>query len=191
MLYHYIFQNQFITSDEELSADKYPIGQDMQDYVKGMYVPLNEDQIQYEEEHPNASPEEVWEMHEVPYVIHVHTPQDDMNDYYDQNCNIVYLNGEAHRLWEHKDIVYNAECAKIRGRQEFIFMSNGKYFKGDVDNIIDMMRQISLYYYDLKIAMDRHYNYINKHPEEIGTYNYTANLPTVLHFNLEEVYDIE
>jgi len=41
------------------------------------------------------------------------------------------------------------------------------------------------------MTVDLHYRYLEKHPEEIGSYDYTTGFPEVLHFNLEEVYDID
>lgn len=190
-MYHYIYQNQFVTSDEELSSDNYPIGQDISDYMQGKYVPLNAQQIEYEEQHPNASPEEVFEMQPQIHTIHVTTPQDLMSEYFDREHNLVYINDEVHPCWNNQDILYTAQLAKKHGRTEFIFRAEDKYFKGNIDTIIDMMEQIALYYYDFGMTVDLHYRYLEKHPEEIGNYDYTTGFPEVLHFNLEEVYDID
>lgn len=187
-MFHYIYQNQFITSDQELSSNEYPIGTTLIDYIQGKYVPLNAQQIEYEQNHPEASPEEVFEMHPLSQEIHIKTPYDEMQEYFDKEHNIVYINNEVHNCWDHQQIIYNAECAQACGDSEFVFLDRGKYFKGSTDGIISMMRQIGLYYYKIGIAMDLHYRYLQKHPDEIGSYDYTTGFPEILHFNLEEAY---
>lgn len=190
MTYYYIFQNQLVTSDEILNPSEYSIGQDLNDYKKGMYVQLNEQQIQYENEHPYASPEEIWEMRELSYRERIKTPQDAMFDYFENEHNLIYINNEKHHCWDHQQIIYSAECAKACNESEFIFFDENKYFKGTPDAVIQMMREIGLYYYKLGLATNVHYRYINNHPEEIGTYNYTTGLPEIPHYTLEEVNDL-
>ena len=139
-------------------------------------------------EHPNASPEEVFEMHPLDHIIHVETPQDKMFKYFEEEHNLVYINDEVHHCWDHQQIIYNAECAQELEEEYFTFMEDGKYFRGKTSDIIRMMKQIGLYYHKLSIATNLHYRYIEKHPDEIGSYDYTTGFPEILHFNLEEVY---
>lgn len=189
-MFHYIYQNQFVSSDQELSEDTYPIGSNLADYVKGMYVPLNQEQIEYEESHPNASPEEVWLMHPTDTQIHVKTPMDEIDNYINENHNFFYINNTKYHCYDHQHIIYEAECAKFCQRDKFIIEVEGKCFKGNTDYIIAMMRQICVYYQDLSKAIRKHYNYLEQHPEDIGNYDYTTGFPEVLHFSLEEINDI-
>lgn len=190
-MFNYIYQNQFVTSDEELTSPDYAVGNSLEDYIAGKYVILSEEQVTYMNEHPNASPEEVWEMHPLDHVIHVETPQDRMFKYFEEEHNLVYINNEVHPCWDHQQIIYNAECAKALNEEYFTFMADGKYFRGGTDDIIQMMRQIGLYYHKLSIVTNRHYRYLEKHPDEIGSYDYTTGFPEILHFTLEEVYDTD
>lgn len=186
---YYIYQNEFITSDQPLDPNEYPIGEGINDYIKGMYIPLNEEQIQYEKDNPMASPEEVLEMKPLTFHINVDTPQSKMERYFNNTYDVVYINGERHNCWDHQQILYTAQCAKDLGRTEFIFLEGSKYYKGNIDDIINMMKQIAVYYYDFRQTCNLHYRYLEKHPQEIDTYDYTTGFPEVLHFNLEEVYD--
>ena len=189
MIYHYIYQNQFVTSDEPLDTNEYPIGSDINDYRKGMYVPLNASQVQYENEHPNASPLEVWEMKELSFTEHIKTPQDEMFDYFESEHNLVYINNEPHRCWDHQQLIYDAECALACNEPYFTFFADDKYFKGRTQDVIQILRQIGLYYYKYRMTTNAHYRYLNSHPEEIGTYDYTIGFPEVPNFTLEEVND--
>lgn len=187
-MYHYIYNHSFITSDEPLDPNKYPIGQDINDYASGMYVPLNEQQIEYEQNHLNAPPEEVWEMRQLPYSVNVDTPEGEVRGYSVQ-YQYIYINNNPYYLQDFESLLTKALCAKHCNESTFTFILETKLYSGDIDYIIDMLYQIGLFYHKFELNAVKHVEYIQKHPSEIKTYDYTTGYPAPLYFNLEEVYD--
>ena len=52
----------FVALDDELPATAYSIGSSMEDYNDNKWVLLSEEQVQFHDEHPEASISEVWNM---------------------------------------------------------------------------------------------------------------------------------
>lgn len=179
--------NQFVTSDEPLSPENYPIGSTLEDYANGKYVPLNAQQMQYLSGHPTASPEEVFEMGPLTHKINVQTEEDKMFSYYNNNCRFFYVNGQRYNLFDNRAVRDIAEIFLEKEREEFEIQLDGKVFKGTTAYILQMLKDIAVYYYDLDMAQFKHFKYLDLHPEERGTYDYTTNLPEVLSFTLQEV----
>lgn len=179
----YIYMNQFVTSDEPLNPEVYEIGSTLTDYKQGKYVPLNEDQINYMQEHPYADQQEVFLMHPTSSVMYVETLADKANAYFNDNYNFVLINGEKHFLWEYQDILNKAELLKWAGRDSIEFISNDEVFNVGVDTAINMMKQIGIYYYDAYRVINQHYRYIQEHPNDID-YDYTTGYPTVLTYDI-------
>lgn len=186
MEYNYIYKNQFVTSDEPLDSTKYQIGSTINDYINGMYVPLNEQQVQYEEEHPSASPDEVFLMREISDKIHVNTLSEKAEIYYNDNHNFIIVNGVNHRFWGYQDLIFNAECLLSKNRETFVFNCDGTLYTGSPQQIIDMMKTIAVYYYDIGVVLRQHLRYLENNPDD-SEYDYTTGYPEIPSFQLEEV----
>ena len=187
MEYNYIYKNQFVSSDEELNPNEYEIGSTLDDYSKGKYVPLNADQLQYLEEHPDAPPEEVFMMQGVPFNVHVPDKEEEMYSYFEANHKYFLLNGEKCTLFDHKDVRYIAELYKETNREYMEVLLNGKIYRATTDYILQMVKDLAIYYFEVNINITKHYKYIEQHPNEKSSYDYTTGFPTILSFTLQEI----
>lgn len=56
-------KGRFVSFDEPLSPEDYDnLGESLEDYRRGMWVALNDEQAAFHMEHPKASVEEVWNL---------------------------------------------------------------------------------------------------------------------------------
>lgn len=184
MEYYYIQDYSVVTTDTPIQED---LGTTLEDYIHGKYVQLNDEQIAYYKEHQNASPEEIFNMGPIDYALRIQTPYDTIFRYFDQEVHCIYINNIKRHCFDYKDILFTAELYKERNRDTMIFEEEGAFYRGNVDYIIQMMKDIALYYFDINLLLDQQYKYLDNHQSEIDGYDYQSQYPEIPHFTLEQV----
>lgn len=183
MMFYYIHDDEFITTDTELSG--YDLGeQKLEDYKNGKYILLNPNQIEFMEANPKASPLEVFLCQLLgPKVPQFQTA---MQKWFYENAEKVRINGQLVDKFDWRNLLQEVWVYKQAGREEVTFTIWGKKYKSNTDTIYNFLIQYAIFCYDLEKVREEHYNYIELHPED-ENYDYTVGVPQILSINLEEL----
>lgn len=179
---YYIHNDEFITTDIELTEN---IGQQsLSDYKNGKYIKLNEAQIQYMNDNPQASPLEVFLMSRIGPKLSVLENQ--MYQWYYDNVEKVIINGRTYEIFDWRSLLQEARVYLELGRETMTFTIWGHRFQGTTQQVYQFLLQFGAFCCDLGRIRETHFNYVEAHPDE-ENYDYTVGVPQVISVNFEEV----
>lgn len=192
--YRFIYNNRFIaisgpyTWDPDIVGN---LGETWGDYLEGKYLMLNEEQTNFLNENPSATPEEVWNL-----SISTLANSSDINELvanitdYDSSdaVNTFYVNDIA--VWFNKEtrtsINNSISIEKEVGKDTTVLWINSTSYTLPVDTVKQMLIDLELY------AMEC-YNNTQRNiaeaktltlKEEVNSFDITKGYPEKLKFNL-------
>lgn len=188
----------FVVLDQELDNNLYSdIGITFTDYELGCWVKLSNEQVEFYNEHPEASVEEVWSLtlHEDPSInvtlnsakkdaiktIELYDVSTAVNGFILNNTICTWFTVEQRLNYKQ-----SVEAAKLLGEDSLDFLVEGMPFTISVTNAEYMLAQIQRYADKCFIVTAQHKANINNMTsiEEIEAYDYTVGYPEMLKFEL-------
>jgi hypothetical protein len=187
----------FITMESELNPENYNnVGTTYNHYLNGWWVLINEEQLSFKENNPEASIEEIINMtlKEKPAVDMLAKAKNLMigkiKDYdRSENVNNFIIN-DAINAWfnaqERNNYKQSIEAAKLLGELTLDFLVNGMVLSVSVQNAEYMLAQIQRYADKCFIVTEQHKMKVNKLTtvEEVENYDFTKGYPEMLKFDL-------
>lgn len=184
-------ENTVITLPNELPTDAYIVGTSFDDYVNGKWVLLTQEQVDFYNTNPTASPKEILQMKLDPINIEL-LRQNKLNeiDLYDKSENVNSFKLNEQNVWVDRDTrVSLMSTTKIKQElgQEYTTI-----WFGDLnvtlpcENVIQMLSTLEMYAYDCFNQTAKHKAEVNKltTEKEITDYDITQGYPEKLSFNL-------
>ena len=179
----------------EDNCDK--LGFTWEDFEEGMFVPLNEEQITFSEEHPNASIKEIFDTKLEEVVIPERTIERakaeklrEINNYDNsRQVNMFTINDEE-IVWftptERANYKASIESAKLLGIPTLKFFVNDKLFEVETSKAEMMLAAIQLYADECYIITKQHQITVENLEtiEEVDSYDYTVGYPNKLNFDI-------
>lgn len=182
----------FLTIDQELLAkDGYPLGKTVEDYYLGFWVKLNDDQVKFHEDHPEASPAEVIDMKlKVPSLDEVKEKKLEELKKYDSSddVNSFLLNGV--KVWieesRRSGMRNSIDSAELLGESEVTFNITGIEFTVSLINARTMLARIQRYADRAYLATESHKSAIKAltSVDEVEAYDFTTGYPEKESFTL-------
>lgn len=198
--YVYIKKNvnkDFIDFIEPLSDSEYNnIGETWEDYVNNLWVLLSDEQVEFLQQNPSASVEEVWKMemyHPEPVIRSLEMAKDQKIseiDVYDNSddVNLFYINNIPMWLFveERQQIATQISANEAAGRENMTKWYNGTEFTFSLTSWKQMLVALEVYAGDAKNVTEYHKSTVNglQTIEEVDNYNYKINYPEKLHFDI-------
>ena len=187
----------YVTLDNELdSASHNDIGTTYEHYLNNWWVRLNDEQVKFHQDNPNASIEEVinMELTPVPQVDElVEAKKRKLTQIvnYDRSYKVNnFIINDYINAWftvqERLNYKQSVEAAKLLGEETLDFLVNGMPFTVSVTSAEYMLAQIQRYADKCYMVTEQHkYNVNNLTTvEEINNYDYTQGYPEMLKFVL-------
>ena len=187
----------YITLEKELDKSLHnDVGVTYEAYLNNWWVLLNEEQVKFHEDNPNASIEEVinMELKAVPSIDPlVESKNKVIGDIkqYDRgdNVNSFILNGVINAWFsvqERLNYKQSVEAAKLLGEDTLDFLVNGMPFNVTVVQAEYMLAQIQRYADKCYMVTEQHKANVNALTtvEEVENYDYTQGYPEMLKFEL-------
>lgn len=185
----------FVTYPEEIDSEYWAgkIGDSYQDYLRGMWVLLSDEQAAFHEQFPSATVKEVWDME-----LNTRTLEDAIRekineiDAYDRsdNVNAFTINNEQ-KAWftpdERSNYRNSIDAAKLVGIQSL------SMYVGDIEVTLSiqeaelMLAQIQLYADQCYMVTKGHKMAVESLEtiEDVDEYDNTVGYPQMLNFNIE------
>lgn len=187
----YVFETEEVLSPELFNN----IGSTYEDFLKDYFVQLNEEQIAFYKENPDASPEEILNMELFP--IEDNSLQEaknhmlmKINEYdYSENVNGFTINNVI-TTWftpiERSNYSSSIQAAKLLGQDTLTFAVGDNILQVSTTNAEMMLAAIQLYADACFIVTKQHKMNIEalESVEEVENYDYTSGYPEKLNFNL-------
>lgn len=189
----------FIQLDKELDKNSYSnIGYTYEDYEKGAWVKLSDEQVQFHLNHPNASVEEVWDMTiydpVIPVIDGLEQAKNDMLntiDMYDKSTavNGFIVNGTI-TTWftveQRLNYKQSVEAAKLLGEDTLMFLVEGQVFSVSVTAAEYMLAQIQRYADACYMVTEAHKHNVRNLDtiNEVRSYDFMKGYPEQLKFTL-------
>lgn len=177
--------------------ENYLTGSTYEDYLLNKWVLLTDEQLEFRETHPGATPREIINMIEPPTP-----PEPSINDIksrkisevtqYDlsSNVNSFYLNGM--QVWLDKDtrvgLMNSISIEKAAGREATTLWLNNINLTIDCDMAIQMLSALELYALACYNKTAEHKNTISNLEtiQEVNDYDYTVGYPEKLNLSTTE-----
>lgn len=187
----YIFETEEVLSPELFDN----IGQTYEDFLTGSFVLLNEAQVEFHKEHPEASVEEVWNMEIRP--VPERTAEQaraemlmKINEYdVSENVNDFTINGAIHAWFtpaERTNYSLSISAAKLLAQDTLVFAVGENVLQVKTEDAEKMLAAIQLYADGCYMVTKQHQLAVANltSVEEIDSFDYTAGYPEKLNFNL-------
>lgn len=183
---------------EPLTEDNCDIlGSTFEDFLNGKFVPLNEEQIAFSEEHPNATIKEIFDMQIVEHIIPVRTLEQakfekikEITNYdSSQEVNDFTIN-ELYHTWltptEITNYNQSVEAAKLMQVDTLQFFIGDVLLEVETSKAELMLAAIKLYADNCFIVTKQHKLAVNNLEtiEEVDNYDYTVGYPSKLNFDI-------
>lgn len=182
--------------DEPLNPELYiNIGETYQDYLNNKWVLLNEDQINFRNENPEASVEEVFAMALTP--AYERTLDDAKNDKisqieaYNVSNNVdSFIVNDTITSWltveERLNYKQSVEAAKLMNIEKLSFFIEDYRMEVTLDQAEQMLAMIQLYADECFMVTKQHKINVKalETVEEVDNYDHTSGYPEQLKFNL-------
>lgn len=187
----------YFNPEEPLTEENCDVlGTTYEDFLNGKFVPLNEEQITFSEENPNASIKEIFDMQLIEHPVYVKTLEEAIQqkiqeiNMYDTSSNVngFYLNGM--QVWLDKDtrvgLMNSLTIEKNSGKETSTLWFNDICININCDAAIQMLSSLELYALEC-------YNRTAEHRvnvkgleviEDVDGYDYTEGYPEKLSFNV-------
>ena len=172
-----------------LNPNNYNIGRTFEDYEDGKFVPLNDEQLAWRADHPQAYPDEVWNMeHSVAHAIEQKLAA--LTEYDNSDAvNSVIINGMQTWLTVPERTNYNTSIAAATE----MGLEDISFFVGNVELTVStaqakaMLAAVQLYADACFIATKTHAANISNLTtvEEVEAYDFTQGYPERPVFNLQ------
>lgn len=185
-------KNKTISFEIQLPNNAYEIGSTYEDYVNGKWILLNEEQITFYNDNPNASAQEIIEMKMQPINIDI-VKQAKINEIteYDKSSNIngFFLNG--YEVWVDRETrvsLMSTTQIKINLGEEntTIWFGNFNVIL-TCEKVIQMLSQLEMYAYDCFNQTAKHKAAVEAldNVEAIENYDFKKGYPQKLSFNIQ------
>lgn len=175
------------TCDHDIVAN---LGETWQDYLDGKYVMLNEEQTEFLDSYPTATPQEVWNMEISPLATasEILALVNEINDYdMSEEVNTFYVNGEA--VWfskEKRTALNNSLTIEETVKDTTTLWVNNTPYVMTVEAAKRMLVDIELYtiecYNNTQENIAKAKTLTLK--EEVASFDITKGYPEKLNFNL-------
>lgn len=174
------------------------LGSTFEDYLNGKFVPLNEEQIAFAEENPEASIKEIFEMHIEEAIPYVRTLEDAKNELkhrislhdHSEEVNSFTVNGLT--AWftptERANYKQSIEAAKLVNMATLQFFIEDNLLEVGTSEAEEMLALIQLYADKCYIVTRQHNLAVDKLEtiEDVDNYDYTVGYPDKLEFTLSK-----
>lgn len=190
--FYYIKNGQVMIFNEQLDPEYFRVGETYSDYKKGLFVPLNEEQIQYYQEHNEDTVELIWNLGVIERNI-----EDvrrlkllELNAYdnssYVNNFTINNIISAWFTPTERSNYSNSIQAAKLLGQEILIFAIGENILQVPTEKAELMLAAIQLYADSCYMITKQHEIAINKLDsiEAIDNYDITTLYPEKLNFNL-------
>lgn len=195
MTYNYINKNltgkRYVSLSEPLNPENYDIGKTWNDYLNGKFVRLVQDQVDFAEEHPEATVKEIWKKTLIIDTEEIKKEKISEIDAYD---NSEAVNGftvnNAINAWftvqERLNYKQSIEAAKLLGVENLSFFIGDNMLNVSVNNAEIMLAALQLYADQCFIVTKQHKLAVEalENVEEIENYDYKTGYPEKLNFDL-------
>lgn len=188
----------YVTLEEQLNPEEYNnLGSTYADFLDNKWVLLSEEQVNFHNEHPEASVREVFNMEINKPVEHVRTAEDAKHeklrdiDIYDNSeaVNSFTIN-ETITAWftpqERSNYKNSVESAKLLGVKELSLFVNDSLITIPTEKAELVLASIQLYADACYIATQQHKSIINNMTEieDIDNYDFTVGYPERINFTI-------
>lgn len=188
----------YIALEEALNPTYYPnLGNTLEDYNKGEWVLLSQDQVKFLEDNPKASVEEVWKMELDNKVEKIRTLEDAKKEKLSQlnefdtsdKVNAFTING-ALTAWfsvqERLNYKQSVEAAKMMKVDKLSFYVGNNILEVETDKAAQMLASLQLYADACFMTTKAHMIKIESLQTivEVDNYDFTTDYPEKLNFNL-------
>lgn len=186
-MYNYIKGDEFISSTERLQINPDKMGTTFQDYQKGKYILLDEEQVAFMEENPEASPAEVYLKRWLTDSDDHSSPYTEMYTWYNTNTTYFLVNGKRYNIFDWTKNYQEAQVYKNAGRETMLFFLGTDEYITSVDAALNLFQTVALFMIDVENIRTRHYRFIDEHPDQIDGYDYTEGVPPVPNITIENL----
>ena len=183
---------QFIDFPEPLSPEEYNnLGETWNDYLNNKWVLLDDDQVEFLNEHPGATVKEVWNMEMDPISRPVELAIAEKIyeiDRYDNSINVNEFTINGYSMWlsveERQQIATQISANETAGRDTMTRWYDGISFTFPIINWKQMLVALEIYAGDAKNVTESHKATVKtlQSVEEVDNYNYQIGYPEKLHF---------
>lgn len=191
----------YVKFDEELSPENFNVGDSYADFLDNKWVLLSEEQVEFHNEHPDASVREVLNMELVPvpepqeyvrtledakreklYEIDRYDTSEEVNSFTINNTISAWFSSEERSGYKN-----SIDSAKILGVKELSLFVGDKLITVSVEEAEFMLASIQLYADSCFMVTKRHQIEIEslESIEEVDEYDYKVGYPEKLNFNTE------
>lgn len=200
-MFYYINKNlslPYISFETELLKECFNIGTTIEDFEKGYYVKLNEAQIKFAKENPNASSIEIFKMQLMEVVVNEPLIEEVKQSKIQEitlhdNSNIVNnfkINGIINAWFtvaERNNYCASINAAKTVGLETLTFFVGNTKLEISTAMAEIMLAQIQLYADQCFIVTKQHIINVETLTsiEDINNYDYTVGYPEQLNFQLD------
>lgn len=193
--FYYIKNNRVFVLEEQLDPTNFKVGETWEDYLKGSYILLSEEQVSFYNDNLNASVEEVFNMklRSVPE----RTLEDAKAEMlmkiamYDNSSNVnSFTINNVIPAWftptERTDHALSIQSAKNLGQETLIFAVGDNVLQVPTNQAELMLSAIQLYANACYMITKQHQITVNQLDsiEEVDNYDYTTGYPEKLNFDL-------
>lgn len=192
--YIFIRNNEFISITGDYTTDIDIIenlGDTIEDYESGKYILLNEEQIKFSNEHPEATPIEVLNMtlsnqasqFSILALVDAITRYD-LSD----RIKTVIINGNS--TWYSKNdrvsLSYSLNIEKELGNNDTVLWVNGTPYSVAIDTVLSMLKSIEEYAIQCNSVTHTKINEVKNFTTktEVSEYDITSGYPQILNFNI-------
>jgi hypothetical protein len=190
--YFYIKKNnaqQIVDFSEPMVTDN--LGETWQDYEDNKWVLLSDEQVSFYEQHPDASPKEVWDMEiYVPVKTLEQAKQEkiwEINDYdHSDAVNSFSVNGKD--MWidaqTRQQLRISLDACRDVGRETVTKWFDGIEYTYPITQWYQMLAAVEVYASDALNVTEGHKAAVNalQTVEAVENYDYTTGYPTKLVF---------
>lgn len=195
---YYIKNNDIIKLTDELPSHLYKIGETYEDYQKGMFVKLSDEQVEYYKKHSNASIYEIWNLGIVTPITPEPPTIDEIKQNkiaelyrYDSSDNVDgFTINNIIPAWftreERNTYTTSVNAAKLLGNETMVFAVGENILQVPTANAEFMLAALQAYADECYIVTKQHELAINSLEtiEEINNYDFTTGYPDKLNFDL-------
>lgn len=186
--------NGFVEFPERMNTSLYNnIGVTYDDYLKGKWVLLNSNQVNYKKQHPGASVQEVWNMgadSEEETISSAIGKLLNKISTYDKsdNVNAFLINGEKAWIDAQQRASYknSLDSVKLLGVNAVQVIINGNTYSISTEDAERCLAMIQYYADQCYIVTETHKNEVRQldNLDAIRNYDYTVGYPKMLNFEL-------
>lgn len=182
----------FVDFAEPLSAEEYNnLGETWEDYEDNKWVLLSENQVVFYEEHPEATPKEVWDME---IVVPAKTLEEAKQEkvweieQYDHSDNVNNFTLGEQQMWltveERQQIATQISANEAVGRETMTKWFHGVEYTFTIAQWKQMLVAVEVYAGDALNVTEGHKAAVNalQIVEAVENYDYTTGYPTKLVF---------